>query len=139
MCPRSTRFNRWLTQYNEKFGRSNKQYLKNLPLVLDPQRALETTKNIEKISAAYITQGNAVTALVRATANYDKQINAFNQKIAKIPYQDVIMSLQVMATHQMTLINAAEEGSAEQARLNNEFEQTILRLEAFRIYTEQLQ
>ena len=101
-------------------------------LLLDPQRALETTKNIEKISAAYITQGNAVTALVRATANYDKQINAFNQKIAKIPYQDVIMSLQVMATHQMTLINAAEEGSAEQARLNNEFEQTILRLEAFK-------
>ena len=101
-------------------------------LILDPQQALETTTNIEKISAAYITQGNAVTALVRAQANYDKQINAFNQKIAKIPYQDVIMSLQVMATHQATMLQAADEGSENQRRLNAEFEQTILRLEAFK-------
>ena len=101
-------------------------------LILDPQQALQTTKNIEKISAAYIKQGNAVTALVRAQANYDKQINAFNQKIAKIPYQDVIMSLQVMATHQATMLQGTEEGSETQRRLNAEFEQTILRLEAFK-------
>jgi hypothetical protein len=101
-------------------------------ILIDPQQALVTTTAIEEISDAYIRQGNAVTALVRAQANYDKQINAFNQKIAKIPYQNVIMSLQTIASNLAILRQGTEEGSADQARLNLEFEKTIMRLEAFK-------
>ena len=98
----------------------------------DPEKALKQTVQVERITRLRQEEGEAITAVTRAQANYEKQINAFNQKIKKIPYQDVIVGLQELARQQAISMRNAKEGSEDQARLNAEFGITVQRMEAFK-------
>ena len=101
-------------------------------LAVDPLKAIAMYQDeMQEFSAGAVKSGQAVDALTRAQANFDKQFNAFIQKQPKVQFQDIIMSLETMARHQKDLASASNISAAEQEVFNARLEVTEIRMRAF--------
>ncbi len=100
-------------------------------LETNPVAAFNMANELKLFSDDAIRAGQSVDSMTRAQANFTKQFNAFVQKGTKIPFQDIVMSLNEYQKEQYAFKESTQLSTEEQARANAEYQITLLRLEGF--------
>jgi len=115
-----------------ELGNFDERFLKFAALLEeDPVAAFNMAKELKLFSDDAIRAGQAVDSMTRAQANFEKQFNAFIQKGEKIPFQDIVMSLNELQKEQYAFAQSTDLTTDEQKKANAEYQITLLRLEGF--------